>query len=138
MYAEPTPDTTRVGEIMKEQMAEAGITANLVNIDEHRAGLLHRAEGARRRDPAAARRPRQGHPELPPGSIGDTCGYDDPKLTALVDQVRQLDASSKEYQQAWFAVDDYITKNVLQLLLIWKPTINVYDPDRLAKRGVPA
>ena len=38
-----------------------------------------------------------------PGSIGDFCNYDDPKLNALVDQVRQLDASSKEYQQAWLA-----------------------------------
>ena len=29
-------------------------------------------------------------------------------------------------------MDDYIAKNALQLLLIWKPTINAYDPDRLA------
>ena len=46
--------------------------------------------------------------------------------------MRKLGAGSKEYEKAWQEMDEYIVKNALQLLLVWKPTINAYDPDRLA------
>ena len=63
LMSNSTPDTTRVGEIMKEQMAEAGITVEPDEHHQHRPGLLHRPEVAVGADPAPTRRPRQGHPQ---------------------------------------------------------------------------
>ena len=131
-YAGPTVETQNISTILKEQWAEAGITANLVNF----TNIVQEFFTEQKAPGGVTPLMRAGLDKVTRnfllGSIGDFCNYDDPKLNALVDQVRQLDASSKEYQQAWYAVDDYITKNALQLLLIWKPTINAYDPDRLA------
>ena len=130
-YAGPTVETQNISTILKEQWAEAGITANLVNF----TNIVQEFFTEQKAPGGVTPLMRAGLDKVTRnfllGSIGDFCNYDDPKLNALVDQVRQLDASSKEYQQAWYAVDDYITKNALQLLLIWKPTINAYDPDRL-------
>ena len=131
-YAGPTAETQSIATILKEQWADAGITANLVNF----TNIVQEFFTEQKAPAGVTPLMRAGLDKVTrnflPGSIGDFCNFDDPKLTALVDQVRQLDASSKEYQQAWYAVDDYITKNALQLLLVWKPTINAYDPDRLA------
>ena len=60
---QPTPDTTRVGEIIKEQMAEAGITVNLVNTTNIVQDFFTDQKCALGAHPAAARRPRQGHPQ---------------------------------------------------------------------------
>ena len=65
------------------------------------------------------------------GSIGNVCNYDDPKLNAMVDSLRKLDAGAKEYQQAWWDLDSYIVKNALHVSLIWALNINAYNPDRV-------
>ena len=125
-------------EILKEQWAEAGITANLVNF----TNIVQEFFTEQKAPGGVTPLMRAGLDKVTrnflPGSIGDFCNYDDPKLNALVDQVRQLDASSKEYQQAWYAVDDYITKNALQLLLVWKPDHQRVRSRPSRERGVPA
>jgi hypothetical protein len=72
-------------------------------------------------------------PNLAPGSIGDTCGHDDPKLNAFVAKLKELDASSKEYQQTWHDMEDYIVKNALHQFLIWSPAVSAYDPKEITK-----
>ena len=49
LISNSTPDTTRLGEIIKEQMAESGITVNLTNTTNIVQDFFTDAEGARRR-----------------------------------------------------------------------------------------
>jgi len=67
------------------------------------------------------------------GSIGDTCQYDDPKLNACIAKLKELGAGSKEYEQTWQAMDEYIVKNALHQFLIWSPAVNAYNPDEVTK-----
>jgi hypothetical protein len=65
------------------------------------------------------------------GSIGNKCNYDDPKLNAMVDNIRKLGGGSKEFQKAWWDLDAYIVKNALHVYVIWAPNITAYDPKRV-------
>ena len=101
LYAGRRPRPRASRRSSRSRWAEAGITANLVNFTNIVQEFFTEQKAPGGVIAAAACRPRQGHPEPLPGSIGDFCNYDDPKLNALVAKLQELDASSKEYQQAW-------------------------------------
>ena len=68
---------------------------------------------------------------LVPGSVGDKCDYNDPKLNAMVAKIRELGADTKEYQKAWWDMDAYIVKNALHVYVVWAPNITAYNPGRV-------
>ena len=133
MYANLTPDTTRVGEIIKEQMAEAGITVNLVNTTNIVQDFFTDAKAPSSLIPLRRAGLDKVTRNLTPGSIGDTCGYDDPKLNAYVAKLKELGAGSKEYEKTWQEMDEYIVKNALHQFLIWSPAVNAYNPKEVTK-----
>jgi hypothetical protein len=59
--------------------------------------------------------------------VGDTCGYDDPQLNALVQDVREVQDGTKEHQKAWYALDDYIVNNALELYIMWTPVVDAWS-----------
>ena len=133
MYSNLTPDTTRVGDIIKEQMAAAGITVNLVSTTNIVQDFFTDAKAPASLIPLRRAGLDKVTRNLTLGSIGDTCGYDDPKLNAYVAKLRELGAGSTEYAKTWQAMDEYIVKNALHQLLIWSPSVNAYNPDEVTK-----
>ena len=133
MYSNLTPDTTRVGEIIKEQMAESGITVNLVNTTNIVQDFFTDAKSPSSLIPLRRAGLDKVTRNLTPGSIGNTCGYDDPKLNAYVAKLKELGAGSKEYEQTWHEMDEYIVKNALHQFIIWSPAVNAYNPDEVTK-----
>ena len=128
-----TADTTRVGEIIKEQMAEAGITVNLVNTTNIVQEFFTDGKVPSALIPLRRAGLDKITRNLAPGSIGDTCGYDDPKLNAFIAKLKAMDASTKEYRQTWWDMDKYVVENALHLFLIWAPTVNAYNPETVPK-----
>ncbi|MEX1007792.1 MAG: ABC transporter substrate-binding protein [Acidimicrobiia bacterium] len=131
LYAGPLPETQRIAEILKEQWAKVGVTANLVNFTN-----IVQEFFTDNKAPAGIVPLRRGGLDkvtrvLVLGSIGDKCNYDDPKLNAMVDTIRKLGGGSKEFQQAWWDLDAYIVKNALHVYLVWSPNITAYNPDRV-------
>jgi ABC-type transport system substrate-binding protein len=133
IYSNLSADTTRVGEIIKEQMAEAGITVNLKNTTNIVQEFFTDNQAPSALIPLRRAGLDKITRNLAPGSIGDTCGYDDPKLNDYIAKLKTLGASSKEYQQTWRAMDEYIVTNALHLFLIWSPTVNGYNPESVTK-----
>jgi peptide/nickel transport system substrate-binding protein len=133
LMSNSTPDTTRVGEIMKEQMAEAGITVNLTSTTNIVQDFFTDQKWPSALIPLRRAGLDKVTRNLTPGSIGDTCGYDDPKLNDYVAKLRELGAGSKEYQQVWREMDNYIVKNALHQFIIWSPAVNVYNPEEVTK-----
>jgi ABC-type transport system substrate-binding protein len=131
LYAGPLPEDQRIAEILKEQWARVGVTANLVNFQN----IVQEFFTERKAPAGVIPFRRQGLDKvtrvLVLGSIGNVCNYDDPKLNAMVDNLRKLDAGAKEYQQAWWDLDSYIVKNALHVSLIWALNISAYNPDRV-------
>ena len=117
MYSNLSADTTRVGEIIKEQMAEAGITVNLVNTTNIVQDFFTDQKAPSSLIPLRRAGLDKVTRNLTPGSIGNTCGYDDPKLNAYVAKLQELGAGSKEYAKTWQEMDEYIVDNALHLFI---------------------
>ncbi len=133
MFSNTTPDTERMGELLKQQWAEAGITVNLKSVTNIVEEFFTQVQAPIALIPLRRNGLDKVTRNLTPGSIGDICNYDDPKLNAYVAQLRQLDAGSKEYVDVWHKMDEYIVKNALELYLVWTPTVNAYDPSTVKK-----
>jgi peptide/nickel transport system substrate-binding protein len=133
MFSNTSTDTERIGELLKQQWAEAGITVNLRNVTNIVEEFFTQVQAPAALIPLGRAGLDKVTRNLTPGSIGDICGYDDPKLNDYVAQLRQLDASSQEYVDVWHEMDQYIVENALELYLIWRPFINVYEKDTITK-----
>ena len=133
LFSNLSADTTRIGEIIKENMAEAGITVNLVNT----TNILQDFWTDEKAPSALIPLRRAGLDKvtriLAPGSLGNTCGYDDPKLNAYIAELKELGAGSKEYERTWQEMDEYIVKNALHQFIVWSPAVNAYNPDEVTK-----
>ena len=133
LMASSTPDTTRVGDIIKEQMAEAGITVNLTSTTNIVQDFFTDQKWPSALIPLRRAGLDKVTRNLTPGSIGNTCGYDDPKLNAYVAEAQGARAGSKEYEKTWQEMDEYIVKNALHQFLIWSPAVNAFNPDEVTK-----
>jgi peptide/nickel transport system substrate-binding protein len=133
LMSNSTPDTTRVGEIMKEQMAEAGITVNLTSTTNIVQDFFTDQKWPSALIPLRRAGLDKVTRNLAPGSIGDTCGYDDPKLNGYIAKLKELGAGSKEYTKTWQDMEGYIVKNALHQFIIWSPAVNAYNPDEVTK-----
>ncbi len=133
MYANLTSDTTRVGEVIKEQLAEAGITVNLLNTTNIVQDFFTDQKAPSSLIPLRRAGLDKVTRNLTPGSIGNTCGYNDPTLNAYVAKLKELDAGSPEYAKTWQEMDLYTVENALHLFLIWSPAVNAYNPKTVGK-----
>jgi ABC-type transport system substrate-binding protein len=131
LYAGPLPETQRIAEILKEQWEAVGAKINLVNFQNIVQEFFTENKAPAGVVPLRRSGLDKVTRNLLPGSIGDKCNYNDPTLNAMVDKIRQLSAASKEYQQAWWDMDEYIVKNALHVYLVWAPNITAYNPQRV-------
>lgn len=133
MFSNTSLDTQSIGELLKQQWAEAGITVNLRNVTNIVEEFFTQVQAPAALIPLGRAGLDKVTRNLTLGSIGDICNYDDPKLNDYVAQLRSLDAGSKEYVDTWHEMDEYIVKNALELYLLWRPFINVYKDDTVTK-----
>jgi ABC-type transport system substrate-binding protein len=131
LYAGPLPETQRIAEILKQQWEGVGAKINLVNLTNIVQEFFTENKAPAGIVPLRRTGLDKVTRNLLPGSIGDKCNYDDPKLTAMVNKIRELGADSKEYQQTWWDMDAYIVKNALHVYLVWAPNITAYDSSRV-------
>jgi peptide/nickel transport system substrate-binding protein len=130
-YAGPLPEAQRMAEIVKQQWADVGVDVNLVNFTNIVQEFFTENKAPAGMVPLRRTGLDKVTRNLLPGSIGDKCNYNDPKLNAMVDKIRQLGADTKEYQKTWWDMDAYIVKNALHAYLVWAPNITAYDPQRV-------
>jgi ABC-type transport system substrate-binding protein len=130
-YDGPLPENQRMAQILKEQWADVGIEANLVHFTNIVTEFFEENKAPAGVVPLMRSGLDKVTRNLVPGSVGDKCGYDDPKLNAMVAKVRELGADSKEYQKAWWDMDAYIVKNALHVYIVWSPNITAYNSERI-------
>ena len=62
-----------------------------------------------------------------PGHLGDLCGYQNPTLTSLINQLGALAPTDPEYVKLWQQAQDFVVKNALDVWGIWLPTVVAYN-----------
>ena len=66
-----------------------------------------------------------------PGHLGDLCGYQNPTLTSLINQLGALAPTNPEYVKLWQQAQDFVVKNALDVWGIWLPTVIAYNSNRV-------
>jgi peptide/nickel transport system substrate-binding protein len=66
-----------------------------------------------------------------PGHLGDLCGYQDPALTAMINQLAALPSSDPRAVQLWHQAQDLVVQNALSVWGIWLPTVVAYNGNRV-------
>ena len=66
-----------------------------------------------------------------PGHLGDLCGYQNPTLTSMINQISALAPTNPQYVKLWQAAQDFVVKNALDVWGIWLPTVIAYNSSRV-------
>jgi len=122
--------TQRAAEIMQAQMAEAGITMNLLPLTNtsdfypdpkapiwitilERSGIQKVAR------------------VLVPGSIGNICTWNDPDLNALVAEIKAVQPEDPRAAQLWADLQELALERAMNLFTVFGVRATAYDPDRV-------
>jgi peptide/nickel transport system substrate-binding protein len=62
-----------------------------------------------------------------PGHLGDLCGYQDPTLTSLINQISALPSTDPQAIQLWHQAQNFVIDNALSIWGVWLPTVVAYN-----------
>jgi peptide/nickel transport system substrate-binding protein len=120
-------------EIMQQQLAEVGITLKIVPTTDYVGQYLNNpsptgigmypgnAVGAAKLNAFTGT------------SIGNVCKWDDPALTAVIDEIKTVSEASDEAVELWHEAADMIVPEALGGFVLWRSEIAAYDSTRLAE-----
>jgi len=66
-----------------------------------------------------------------PGHLGDACSYEDPTLTAKINQLASMSSTDPQYKQVWQDTQDFVIKNALSVYGLWLPAVIAYNGDKV-------
>jgi len=125
----PQPLLVRFAEIAQQQWAEVGVTANLIQTPN----IVQDFYTDRKAPLAASPLNRFGLDKvtrnLTPGSIGNTCDYNNPELNELVAQLRGVDQTSDEAVELWHQIDKLTFDEALAIYGIFVTQPYAWSPD---------
>jgi len=120
-----------VTEIVQDQLADVGITLTIIPTTDYvNQYLQNPAPDAIGMYPANA----AGTAKLTAytgSGLGNVCKYDDPELTALIDELRTVSESSDEAQELWHEAADTIVPEALGGFILFRSDLMLYNTERL-------
>jgi len=130
-YVLPSLSLPEVAEVIQPQLAEVGITMNILLTPDIVNGFM------------TPSRPGAGLiPLLPEGrvkleqwrgdAISNTCGFEDPQIDTFATELSSVSDSSEEAVEIWHDVADHVTDEALSVLLVFGSRIGAYDSDVLS------
>jgi peptide/nickel transport system substrate-binding protein len=130
VYVIPALGLPDVAQIVQQQLAEVGVTMNIVTAGNFVEDfLVPQAPGA----------------GLIPGNsagleklnkwvgeaLSNACAYDDPALTAIAEQLAGVSISSDEAADLWHQAGDIVVGDALGIFIAFRSVVAAYDVDRL-------
>jgi peptide/nickel transport system substrate-binding protein len=131
LYVIQSGGMPEVTEIMQQQFAEIGVRANLIPSANYVADFL----GAQK--PGAGAVPTMSPNRLKllqwsGESIGNTCGYQDPELESLEDELNAVSDTSDEAVDLWHQIEQKaVADDALSVFILFGSTIVGYDDDHI-------
>ncbi|HEY6533882.1 MAG TPA: ABC transporter substrate-binding protein [Acidimicrobiales bacterium] len=120
-----------VAEVLEQQLAAVGITANLVVSNELLSGFLQpEAPGAA----ILPGTPNSGLEKLEDyqgESLGNVCSYDDPELNTLIAQLAKVSENSDAAVAIWDQINTLYAEKALGVVLGFSSNIGGYNSSRL-------
>jgi peptide/nickel transport system substrate-binding protein len=130
MYALSSLGVPDAAEIMKEQLAAVGITANLKISNNYVADFLTpQSPGAGLVPGGLAGRDKLN--QFTGQGIGNTCAYDDPALTAIVSDLARYSDEDPQAKVLWDQATDIVYGEALGGFYLFRSTLAGYNTERL-------
>jgi ABC-type transport system substrate-binding protein len=130
MYALSSLGVPEAAQVMKEQLAEVGIVANLKISNNYVADFLTPES------PGAGLVPggltgRDKLNQFTGQGIGNTCKYSDPQLDAIVAELSTVSDSDPKAKQLWDKATDIVYEQALGGFYVFRSTLAGYNTERL-------
>ena len=120
-----------VAQVVQQQLAAVGITLTIVPTTDYVNQYLQSpANNALGMYPANA----AGAAKLNTytgTSLGNVCKYNDPALTAIIDQLKTVSESSDQAEELWHEAADIIVPEALSGFSLFRSDLMIYDTSRL-------
>lgn len=122
----------RITEIVQAQLAEAGITMNILPYTA--GGQQFYPDGATA-EMNLLRLARSGVAKvsrtLMPPSIGNVCNYNDPEIIALVGQLQGMAATDPKFVSTWKELQKIVVEDALNFAVVFEPSAIAWNSDRI-------
>jgi ABC-type transport system substrate-binding protein len=131
VFFTPGLDGQRAGEVLQQQLAEAGVTISLKPLTATADFFPNATAGPMYFYPLN----RSGLNKITrlyvPGSYGNVCNWDDPELNRLVKALQAVQETSPEGIKLWNDLQAYTVKTAVTIFGIFGVQANVWDEAKL-------
>ena len=119
----PEADTDQLATVLQSEWKQIGVNLTIVQTSNYVTDLYSDNKAAMGLNPSGLPGIEKLTTQFVPGSIGDICGYNSPKLDAITNQIQALPPSSPKLAQAWTAAQDFVIKNALGFYVDYSPLV---------------
>jgi peptide/nickel transport system substrate-binding protein len=119
----PEADTDQLATVLQSEWKQIGVKLTIVQTSNYVTDLYSDNKAAMGLNPSGLPGIEKLTTQFVPGSIGDICHYNSPKLDAITNQIQALPPSSPKLAQEWVAAQDFIIKNALGIYVDYSPLV---------------
>jgi peptide/nickel transport system substrate-binding protein len=130
IYPLPFAGISETTEVMKEQLADIGITLDIQQITDYVGSYLTPSPPAIGVYPGNSTGPAK-LTAWTGTSIGNVCKYDNPELTNIFNQLNTVSASSDEAVDLWYQADEIVTEQALGGFVVFRSQVAAINTDRV-------
>ena len=126
-----TPSITTFAEMIQDQYADVGIDVTISPSPNIVQDFFIDAKAPLGAIPYVNRGITKLAGNFYPGSLANVCKYDDPKMNAMIDEIRGVAQGSDEAVRLWQRAQRYVAEQALVVHGLFTPQANVWDGDRV-------
>ncbi|MET0727271.1 MAG: ABC transporter substrate-binding protein [Acidimicrobiales bacterium] len=127
----PHSSVLSLGEIIKQQFEEIGVTLNIIQSTAFADDLLGPAAKAPMGIVPRGGADRGKLDNLSGSTLGNICQYSDPEIDELVAELKLVSDSSDEGAEIWKEIDAIYSEDALALPIIFQPVVYGLDTERI-------
>jgi peptide/nickel transport system substrate-binding protein len=117
-----------VSQIVQQQLADIGVTMNLVPVTNYLSEFLQSKKTPVAISPSIPGRTTGRLTVFTGSSIANVCSYSDPQVDSLAQQLLRTDSDSDQYVQLWHQLDERLHDQVSNVLIVFRPNLIGFDP----------
>ncbi|HEY6531471.1 MAG TPA: ABC transporter substrate-binding protein [Acidimicrobiales bacterium] len=124
-----------VGTVVKEQLAQVGITANLIVTSNFVVEFLEPQKAGATFFPPTPTPGSRRLQSVVGQNLGNLCGYVNPELERLASELSKVSTQSDEAQQIWWQIDQIVADEALVAPILFASIIGGYNESDLVLNG---
>jgi peptide/nickel transport system substrate-binding protein len=123
LMALPEASTDQLATVLQAEWKQIGVTVQIVQSSNYVTDLYTDNKAAMGLNPEGLPGIQKITTQYIPGDVGDLCGYNNPTMNALTNEIESLPPSSPKLRGLWIRAQDFIIKNALSIYVDYAPDV---------------